>query len=666
MNSKISLLAVLAICCAIYVGAQDLPQVIPPSPSSMKIQQYGDYPVGNFTGVPGINIPLFTIQEGDLVVPISISYHASGTKVSDLSGFIGLGWTLNSGGAVTRTVYGRPDFKISFQTPLKEAANIDPVYDMTYFHNIEQYGDTEHDIFSYNINSNTGKFIFKKDANRTAVLFPYKPMKISIDNDLWGIDIVQDNGIKYRFGYSLDETGSAVEMGREAGAISAWYVTDMVSAINSSNTIQFKYVAGAVEQGIYPGDLLMLDDYYSSDNIGACASDITEYPVSSIIPYSEANGYGHIDNRQVFGYTTVVPNEISFRQGKIVFSQNSRKMLDRITIYNSAGEVIKSIQFETFPFGDNFRFGLRAVKFFDKDSNLINQYTFNYNNETLALPRPEQTTSIDFWGYYNGAPNRTLLPKWTEVDVMKSLPDWDVIERITIGDADRSPNEDFTKYYILEEIKYPTGGKSIYSYSLNQDSDGTKAGGLRVTKVANYDENGQFSGSKIYEYMGILEVRPEKDKFYYTQEGIVFSSASSSGAAFRRRVFSSQSLVSLTPNGSSVVYPYVTEYLKDDKGKMSGKTDYVYSYAPREYVQPYYQDPNLSIRYFFDVPAHYQQWESPVQDWNIGQLESMTQSDYSTGFSRTTQNEYEEVLRESIRDFKCIVMEFGHGILTVP
>jgi hypothetical protein len=88
---------------------QTLPKVIPPSPATQQFEKYGDYPVGNFTGVPGISIPLYTIKEGDLIVPITLSYYASGTKPADVSGFTGLGWTINTGGKITRTIMDKAD-----------------------------------------------------------------------------------------------------------------------------------------------------------------------------------------------------------------------------------------------------------------------------------------------------------------------------------------------------------------------------------------------------------------------------------------------------------------------------------------------------------------------------------------------------------------------------
>ena len=77
--------------------------VIHPSPQSAAYARYGEYPVNYSTGVPKIEIPLYTLNTGDYQLPISISYHASGIKVTDVSTPVGLGWVLTAGGVISRS-----------------------------------------------------------------------------------------------------------------------------------------------------------------------------------------------------------------------------------------------------------------------------------------------------------------------------------------------------------------------------------------------------------------------------------------------------------------------------------------------------------------------------------------------------------------------------------
>jgi hypothetical protein len=85
------------------------PRVIPPSPDAQAFMRYGEIPVDYSTGVPSISIPIYEIKSGKLSLPISLSYHASGIRVNDIASVAGLGWRLNAGGVLTRTVKGRAD-----------------------------------------------------------------------------------------------------------------------------------------------------------------------------------------------------------------------------------------------------------------------------------------------------------------------------------------------------------------------------------------------------------------------------------------------------------------------------------------------------------------------------------------------------------------------------
>ena len=52
--------------------------IIPPSPEVVSLMKYIDIPVSHVTGLPQINIPLYTITEVSLKIPISLSYRGGG------------------------------------------------------------------------------------------------------------------------------------------------------------------------------------------------------------------------------------------------------------------------------------------------------------------------------------------------------------------------------------------------------------------------------------------------------------------------------------------------------------------------------------------------------------------------------------------------------------
>ena len=74
--------------------------IIPPSPEVASLIKYNDVSVSHFNGLPDISLPIYTLQEGSLSIPISVSYHGGGIKVSEDESNLGLGWTLIAGGAI--------------------------------------------------------------------------------------------------------------------------------------------------------------------------------------------------------------------------------------------------------------------------------------------------------------------------------------------------------------------------------------------------------------------------------------------------------------------------------------------------------------------------------------------------------------------------------------
>ncbi|OWW23529.1 hypothetical protein B4Q04_20240 [Zobellia sp. OII3] len=79
------------------------------TPTVAELARYADTPISHYSGVPNINLPLYTVDTGDYQLPISLSYHAGGIKVSQEASWVGLGWSLNAGGAITRQIRGEND-----------------------------------------------------------------------------------------------------------------------------------------------------------------------------------------------------------------------------------------------------------------------------------------------------------------------------------------------------------------------------------------------------------------------------------------------------------------------------------------------------------------------------------------------------------------------------
>lgn len=84
--------------------------VIPPSPVASELTKYITYPVDLCNGLVKTSIPLYEIVDGDIRIPITLNYHASGLKPNMRSShWLGDGWSLSTGPSLSRTINGVAD-----------------------------------------------------------------------------------------------------------------------------------------------------------------------------------------------------------------------------------------------------------------------------------------------------------------------------------------------------------------------------------------------------------------------------------------------------------------------------------------------------------------------------------------------------------------------------
>ena len=153
-------------------------EYIAPSPSVASLGVYGQVPVGMYTGTAMIHVSLIDFSYKDISVPISIKYHASGIKPDIVPGPVGLGWSLQAGGFITRVIRGIPDTGCR---NLKKGQFVNNNYERNQedWPNMQRYGNdlnnynywclpseqsSDPDEFHFNINGQTGKFYLGHDS----------------------------------------------------------------------------------------------------------------------------------------------------------------------------------------------------------------------------------------------------------------------------------------------------------------------------------------------------------------------------------------------------------------------------------------------------------------------------------------------------------------------
>ena len=95
----------------LWMWGQNLPStfndILPPNAGNLGL--YNVYPVSKFTGMPDISIPLYTLKEKDITVPITLRYNIHAIKPEIHPSWVGHGWSLFAGGMITRKVKGGVD-----------------------------------------------------------------------------------------------------------------------------------------------------------------------------------------------------------------------------------------------------------------------------------------------------------------------------------------------------------------------------------------------------------------------------------------------------------------------------------------------------------------------------------------------------------------------------
>ncbi len=178
-----------------------LAQTLPVSPEAAKQNQFQNLPVNLYTGTPQITLPVYTLQEGMLAVPVALAYNASGVRSGDIASWCGLGWNTIAGGMVSRTVRGLPD------EGLDDGTTHEGYFQGNFTNNLD---DLESDVYTVSLHGATYKFCFDNMPGRTAHFIPESDMHIQPvvkrnprNNALiWfsGWLLTMPDGTHYRFG----------------------------------------------------------------------------------------------------------------------------------------------------------------------------------------------------------------------------------------------------------------------------------------------------------------------------------------------------------------------------------------------------------------------------------------------------------------------------------
>ena len=472
-----------------------MPKIIPPSPSAISSLAAMNNGNNFYTGKLSASVPLWNISTKNFQIPISLNYTAgSGIKLEEIPSWVGLGWSLTGDFSVSRVVNGFHDDKPKGYLSMD---SIPPLNSET-TDEYQEFGkgerDGQPDVFYFSLpDGEQGSFVF--DFADNVQLKTKKNIKIDYTRDIYNLindfTITGANGDVYYFTNkekSFSVITDAPPVTDATFYTNSWFLTKMVNA-NRTDSVIYEY-------------------------------DQDTYGISTEVPYSEHVFSGAEEIKySLTQYQSARVKKIIFPSGTVEYIPSSagRKdveccmpYLDKIIIKDNEGDTIRTVQFNYayFAYDGNYnmtetitssgiRLKLNSVIIYPAGGAPAEglETKFEYDEEHRLPSRDSK--SRDHWGYFNGKANTKLEHKRI-VKIKEIGEPWVVQE---LGSADRSPDFEYAKTYLLTKIVYPTGGTSHFTFEPNRANsekfDVKTAAGSYVSNAAVGDDTTTFTITSI-------------------------------------------------------------------------------------------------------------------------------------------------------------------------
>ena len=434
-----------------FISVNGQMDIVPPSPQASSISKFVENEVSLSTGTVNVNVPIYEVALDDVTLNINLAYNTKGVLVAENASDVGLGWTLNAGGVITRQVRGRPDEKymgymtFNFVEELQNNSTLrQTIGNLNQTGNNPVYLDFIPDMYHVTFLGRTIKFIFDNKTKKT-VTQPKSDLNVEVNfnhgtYEINGFKITDERGTQYLF-----TTYSDMFFKR--------------SSLSDSN------------DETIPEDQNIKTSWYLQSITTTKGKIITfDYDLTNIFTFSKVDVKSPVLDSKLYRSTIkqYSVKSITHPQGKILFEKsaqdrldlNGSKKIDNIKILDNKFQLVKKIQLNHAYSTSNTqgidplllsldpqsskRLFLNSVEIKNKNDIKVSSYSFEYDSKVLPNIH---STSIDYWGYYNGFSNPNNLLATTGVRRETVLP--------------------YARAGSLKKIIYPTGGFTEFEYDLN-------------------------------------------------------------------------------------------------------------------------------------------------------------------------------------------------------
>ena len=422
-----------------------------PSPNAAGFEKFGNVPVNYFNGLPNISVPIYNVVAGKHSLPISISYHAGGIRVDDISGDAGLGWNLSAGYKITRVLRGKKDELgyvghndaakiIQTTNPQSQDATAD-----SFKASADNIWDTQPDEFNFSIGSASGKFILSPDK---VIIMPDQDIKVAystVTGAHYQFVLTDAMGVQYHFNDFSTTSTTDCQGSSTMDYASSWSISKIIYP-DTRDSIRFAYS----------------NEMQAISSISESRNYDYEY-MPRPVKYKVCETYANINEKKIAA--------IYFPNGKVIFTYDKPKLelagtnaLTKAEVYDNSSQL-----FITFRLGYSYynssstnnlakKLRLDSVYTITPDQTITGKYVFSYNGDNIP---PYQSKSKDHWGFYNGKSNSSLIPGNTfSVYDANGLP-------VPVPGGNRDVDPSYSSKGVLNKIVYPAGGSTLFEYESN-------------------------------------------------------------------------------------------------------------------------------------------------------------------------------------------------------
>lgn len=553
----------------------------PPSmfekPGVFEFEIYGNNQLTLSRGKANINYNLFKLKIDDQYdLDISLEYNSSIVKPDAFPGWIGLGWSLNQPGAITRELNGDVDEVDNegyyYQYTKLSGNDWNSIYKLKNFS--QAYAGTDKsatpDIFHFTINgisgffvkNHEGKWVVQSEKRGLKVTDVVKKDYLGMPSLIYSFTITDNDGTQYIFG-GTDDSIEKFNLRKKFTTkseiysyIKNWQITKVKYI--SGKEVNYNYNKGKIFYA-HPYDSWTRYNFKDLNGQSGCGYKISSNDCfNKLVSYEE----GEICylNMIKFNNTTItfyksLANSLEYINNSFTIDRFDVKpandyydkkhwlKLDKIAIKNN-GNDIKDISFEYFE-KPSERLKLKS---FTKEK--FEKYTFEYDGN--LFPDFNNHTN-DYWGFFNN--KKFIFPSNDTNAILNSLKD--------------SKEPVFYQNELLKKIIHPTGGFTKFVYEPNyfsktlefQDGFSIKSNTNKIT-----------SGSRVTEIIDNDGIKETKKQYFYVDDYLNNSTNSSGVLSNLPNFYNSNTFlshiasnsISNFTNGSHIIYSKVFEKLQNN------------------------------------------------------------------------------------------------------